>query len=160
MDLRMRITDGQSAPGKTAGEQPWKVPYFRRRQTKAGVVVQHDGGVLCRQFQPLQHLVKNYTATTSTRVASGGLESDYHWTEVLMKQKRGRTETWGAGDERLFRCIITPCPRATGRTRVPPPNSSETEWFNTFRRASGHAMNSSPNIPPSWTNMTPRKKSA
>jgi len=70
--------------------------------------------------------------------------------------ERGRTETWGAGDERLFVALLHPAHEqlvAQGfrhqiRTRRNGSTRSGARWS---------WMNSSPNIPPSWTNMTPEK---
>jgi hypothetical protein len=81
---------------------------LRRRQRKLGLRRQHDGGVLCRQFQPLQHLRERLPGQPHLprreRRAGVRLPLDRSVDEA----ERERTETWGAGDERLFVALLHP----------------------------------------------------
>jgi len=84
------ITDLRKKNGR---EKPWKVKFWGVGNESWGC-----GGIMDAQFYSnilgkYSFFVKNYGNNILYKIASGGLEEDYNWTETLMK-KWSKTDGW------------------------------------------------------------------
>jgi len=70
---------------KNGREKPWKVPFFAVGNESWGCGGNMTAEFYADNFSRYNTFVKDYPGNKIYRVASGGLEADYHWTEVLMK---------------------------------------------------------------------------
>jgi len=113
---------------KNGRAAPWKIPFVGVGNESWGCGGNMTSGILFGQFSAVTNeFVKNYPGNKIYRIASGANSWDTNWTEVLMRKA-------GEGMNGC-RCITTRCPAATGRTKVPPHQFTEAEWFNTLRGA-------------------------
>ena len=115
-------------------EQPWKVPYFAVGNESWGCGGNMTAEFYADNFSRYNTFVKNYTGNNIYRVASGGLESDYHWTEVLMKQNADGLKHGGQAMNGYSLHYYT-LPTSNWSHKGSATKFDETEWFNTFRRA-------------------------
>ena len=115
-------------------EQPWKVPYFAVGNESWGCGGNMTAEFYADNFSRYNTFVKNYPGNNIYRVASGGLESDYHWTEVLMKQNTDRLKHGGQAMNGYSLHYYT-LPTSNWSHKGSATKFDETEWFNTFRRA-------------------------
>jgi alpha-L-arabinofuranosidase len=115
-------------------EQPWKVPYFAVGNESWGCGGNMTAEFYADNFSRYNTFVKNYPGNNSYRVASGGLESDYHWTEVLMKQNADGLKHGGQAMNGYSLHYYT-LPTSNWSHKGSATKFDETEWFNTFRRA-------------------------
>ena len=115
-------------------EQPWKVPYFAVGNESWGCGGNMTAEFYADNFSRYNTFVKDYPGNNSYRVASGGLESDYHWTEVLMKQNADGLKHGGQAMNGYSLHYYT-LPTGNWSHKGSATKFDETEWFNTFRRA-------------------------
>jgi alpha-N-arabinofuranosidase len=78
---------------KNGREKPWKVKFFGVGNETWGC-----GGIMTSEFYSNEmarysFFLKNFGDNILTKVASGGLEADYNWTETLFK-KWSQTDGW------------------------------------------------------------------
>jgi len=78
---------------KNGREKPWKVKFFGVGNETWGC-----GGIMTPEFYSNEmarysFFLKNFGDNILTKVASGGLEADYNWTETLFK-KWSQTDGW------------------------------------------------------------------
>ena len=115
-------------------EQPWKVPYFAVGNESWGCGGNMTAEFYADNFSRYNTFVKNYPGNNIYRVASGGLESDYHWTEVLMKQNADRLKHGGQAMNGYSLHYYT-LPTGNWSHKGSATEFNEAEWFNTFRHA-------------------------
>jgi alpha-N-arabinofuranosidase len=115
-------------------EQPWKLPYFAVGNESWGCGGNMTPEYYADNFSRYNTFVKNYPGNNSYRVASGGLESDYHWTEVLMKQNADGLKHGGQAMNGYSLHYYT-LPTGNWSHKGSATEFNEAEWFNTFRRA-------------------------
>ena len=115
-------------------EQPWKVPYFAVGNESWGCGGNMTAEFYADNFSRYNTFVKNYTGNNIYRVASGGLESDYHWTEVLMKQNTDRLKHGGQAMNGYSLHYYT-LPTGNWSHKGSATKFDEAEWFSTLQRA-------------------------
>ncbi len=115
-------------------EQPWKVPYFAVGNESWGCGGNMTAEFYADNFSRYNTFVKNHPGNNIYRVASGGLESDYHWTEVLMKQNVDRLKHGGQAMNGFSLHYYT-LPTGNWSHKGSATDFDEAEWFNTFQHA-------------------------
>ena len=83
----MTATDGPMAllRKKNGREKPWKVKYFGVGNETWGCGGNMTAEYYSDIYRRYQTYCKNYSGNTLYKIASGGNASDYHWTDVCMK---------------------------------------------------------------------------
>ena len=66
-------------------EQPWKIPYFAVGNESWGCGGNMTPEFYADNFRRYNTFIKNYGNNRIYRIACGASDSNYHWTEVLMK---------------------------------------------------------------------------
>jgi alpha-N-arabinofuranosidase len=119
---------------KNGRKEPWKIPYFAVGNESWGCGGNMSAEFYSDNFFRYNTFVKDYPGNKIYRVASGGLDSDYHWTEVLMKQDAGQMNH---GGQRMDGYSLHYYTLSTGKW---PPTGYATEfteagWLSTLRAA-------------------------
>jgi len=115
-------------------EQPWKLPYFAVGNESWGCGGNMTAEFYADNFSRYNTFVKNHPGNNIYRVASGGLESDYHWTEVLMKQNVDRLKHGGQAMNGYSLHYYT-LPTGNWSHKGSATDFNEAEWFNMFQHA-------------------------
>jgi alpha-N-arabinofuranosidase len=115
-------------------ERPWKVPYFAVGNESWGCGGNMTAEFYADNFSRYNTFVKDYPGNHIYRVASGGLESDYHWTEVLMKQNADGLKHGGQAMNGYSLHYYT-LPTSDWSHKGSAIKFDEAEWFNTLRHA-------------------------
>ena len=125
-DLRRQFADGQSAPAKRP-RAAVEDALFRRRQRKLGLRRQHAPEYYADNYRRYNTFVKNYGGNKIYRIACGASDSNYNWTEVLMKNA-GRQMNGLS-----LHYYTLPTGNWTGK-KGSATEFGEAEWFTTLRR--------------------------
>jgi alpha-N-arabinofuranosidase len=108
-------------------EQPWKVPYFAVGNESWGCGGNMTPEYYADNFRRYNTFIKNYGGDKIYRIACGASDSNYHWTEVLMKNV-------GYQMNGLSLHYYT-LPTGNWSHKGSATEFNEAEWFNTLQRA-------------------------
>jgi alpha-N-arabinofuranosidase len=108
-------------------EQPWKVPYFAVGNESWGCGGNMTPEYYADNFRRYNTFIKNYGGDKIYRIACGASDSNYHWTEVLMKNV-------GRQMNGLSLHYYT-LPTGNWSHKGSATDFDEAEWFNTFQHA-------------------------
>jgi alpha-N-arabinofuranosidase len=108
-------------------EQPWKVPYFAVGNESWGCGGNMTPEYYADNFRRYNTFIKNYGGDKIYRIACGASDSNYHWTEVLMKNV-------GRQMNGLSLHYYT-LPTGNWSHKGSATEFNEAEWFNTLQRA-------------------------
>jgi alpha-L-arabinofuranosidase len=108
-------------------EEPWKIPYFAVGNENWGCGGNMTPEFYADNFRRYNTFVKNYGASKIYRIACGASDSDYRWTEVLMKNA-------GRQMNGLSLHYYT-LPTGNWSKKGSATEFTEADWFNTFQRA-------------------------
>jgi len=115
-------------------KQPWKVPFLAVGNESWGCGGNMTAEFYADNFSRYNTFAKNYPGNKIYRVASGGLESDYHWTEVLMQRNADRLKHDGTpmnGYSLHYYTLSTGNWSHKGSAT----EFTEADWFNTLQHA-------------------------
>jgi len=115
-------------------EQPWKIPYFAVGNESWGCGGNMTAEFYADNFSRYNTFVKNYPGNKIYRVASGGLESDYHWTEVLMKQNADGLKHGGQAMNGYSLHYYT-LPTGNWSHKGSATEFNESDWYNMLQHA-------------------------
>ncbi len=115
-------------------EKPWKVPFLAVGNESWGCGGNMTAEFYADNFSRYSTFAKNYPGNKLYRVASGGLESDYHWTEVLMQRNADRSKHGGTPMNGYSLHYYT-LPSGNWSHKGSATEFTEADWFNTLRRA-------------------------
>jgi alpha-N-arabinofuranosidase len=108
-------------------EQPWKIPYFGVGNESWGCGGNMTPEFYADNFRRYNTFIKNYAGNKLYRIACGANDSNYNWTEVLMKNA-------GRQMNGLSLHYYT-LPTGNWSHKGSATEFSEADWFNTLRRA-------------------------
>jgi alpha-N-arabinofuranosidase len=108
-------------------EQPWKIPYFAVGNESWGCGGNMTPEYYADNFRRYNTFIKNYGGDKIYRIACGASDSNYHWTEVLMKNV-------GRQMNGLSLHYYT-LPTGNWSHKGSATEFNEAEWFNTLQRA-------------------------
>ena len=108
-------------------EQPWKIPYFAVGNESWGCGGNMTPEYYADNFRRYNTFIKNYGGDKIYRIACGASDSNYHWTEVLMKNV-------GYQMNGLSLHYYT-LPTGNWSHKGSATEFNEAEWFNTLQRA-------------------------
>jgi alpha-N-arabinofuranosidase len=108
-------------------EQPWKIPYFGVGNESWGCGGNMTPEFYADNFRRYNTFIKNYGGNKIYRIACGANDSNYNWTEVLMKNA-------GRQMDGLSLHYYT-LPTGNWSHKGSATEFSEVDWFNTLRRA-------------------------
>ena len=108
-------------------EQPWKIPYFAIGNESWGCGGNMTPEYYADNFRRYNTFIKNYGGDKIYRIACGASDSNYHWTEVLMKNV-------GRQMNGLSLHYYT-LPTGNWSHKGSATEFNEAEWFNTLQRA-------------------------
>jgi alpha-N-arabinofuranosidase len=119
---------------KNGREQPWPVPFFAVGNESWGCGGNMTAEFYAGNFSRYNTFVKDYPGNEIYRVASGGLETDYHWTEVLMKWSAQQPKHGGQPLNGYSLHYYT-VPTGVWAHKGSATEFTERDWFETLRRA-------------------------
>ena len=108
-------------------EQPWKIPYFAVGNENWGCGGNMRPEFYSDNFRRYNTFVKNYGGNKIYRIACGASDSNYHWTEVLMKNA-------GRQMDGLSLHYYT-LPTGNWSHKGSATEFNEADWYNTLQRA-------------------------
>ena len=108
-------------------EQPWKIPYFAVGNESWGCGGNMTPEYYADNFRRYNTFIKNYGGDKIYRIACGASDSNYHWTEVLMKNV-------GYQMNGLSLHYYT-LPTGNWSHKGSATDFNEAEWFNMFQHA-------------------------
>jgi alpha-N-arabinofuranosidase len=108
-------------------EQPWKIPFLGIGNESWGCGGNMTPEFYADNFLRYNTFVKDYAGNNLYRVASGASDSDYHWTDVLMR----RVGTRMNGLSLHYYTV----PTGDWSHKGSATQFTEAEWFETLRRA-------------------------
>jgi alpha-N-arabinofuranosidase len=108
-------------------EQPWKIPYFAVGNENWGCGGNMTPEYYADNFRRYNTFVKNYGSNKIYRIACGASDSNYNWTEVLMKNA-------GRQMSGLSLHYYT-LPTGNWSHKGSATEFNEAEWYNTLQRA-------------------------
>ena len=108
-------------------EQPWKVPYFAVGNESWGCGGNMTPEFYADNFKRYNTFIKNHGNNRIYRIASGASDTDYHWTEVLMKNA-------GSQMDGLSLHYYT-LPTGNWSHKGSATSFTEADWHETLRRA-------------------------
>jgi alpha-L-arabinofuranosidase len=108
-------------------ERPWKVPYFAVGNESWGCGGNMTAEYYADNFRRYNSFVKDYPGNKIYRIASGASDSDFNWTEVLMKNIGRRM------DGLSLHCYTLPTGNWAHKGSAT--EFGEAEWLETLRRA-------------------------
>jgi alpha-N-arabinofuranosidase len=109
-------------------EQPWKIPYFAVGNESWGCGGNMTPEYYADNFRRYNTFIKDYGSDKIYRIACGASDSNYHWTEVLMKN---------AGSEMnglSLHYYTLPSGHWSGK-KGSATEFNEADWFNTLQHA-------------------------
>ena len=109
-------------------DEPWKLPYLAVGNESWGCGGNMDANFYADNFLRYDTFVKNYPGNHIDRVASGGTEDNYAWTELLMKRAAKQMDGYSLHHYSLP--INTWTGSKGSATQFP-----EAQWFSTLRRS-------------------------
>jgi alpha-L-arabinofuranosidase len=116
-------------------EQPWKIPFFAVGNESWGCGGNMTAEFYADNFSRYNTFVKNYPGNNIYRVASGGLEFDYHWTEVMMQRNVDRLKHGGqAMNGYSLHYYTLPTGNWSGK-KGSATEFDEAQWFSTLQHA-------------------------
>jgi alpha-N-arabinofuranosidase len=115
-------------------EKPWKVSYLAIGNESWGCGGNMTAEFYADNFSRYNTFVKNYDGNNIYRVASGGLDSDYHWTDVLMRRNADRLKHGGTPMNGYSLHYYT-LPTGNWSHKGSATEFNEAEWFSTLQRA-------------------------
>ena len=115
-------------------EQPWKIPFLAVGNESWGCGGNMTAEYYADNFSRYNTFAKDYPGNKLCRVASGGIEDDYHWTEVLMKQNRERMKHGGDRMDGYSLHYYT-VPTGNWSHKGFATEFTEADWHTTLRRA-------------------------
>jgi len=108
-------------------EQPWKIPYFAVGNENWGCGGNMTPEYYADNFRRYNTFIKNYGSNKIYRIACGASDSNYNWTEVLMKNA-------GRQMNGLSLHYYT-LPTGNWSHKGSATEFNEAEWYNTLQRA-------------------------
>ena len=108
-------------------EQPWKIPYFAVGNENWVCGGNMTPEYYADNFRRYNTFVKNYGGNKIYRIACGASDSNYHWTEVLMKNA-------GRQMDGLSLHYYT-LPTGNWSHKGSATEFNEADWYNTLQRA-------------------------
>jgi len=119
---------------KNGRQQPWKVPFFAIGNESWGCGGNMTPEFYADNFSRYNTFVKDFPGNKIYRVASGGLETDYHWTEVMMKWSAQQPKHGGQQLDGYSLHYYT-IPNGVWEHKGAATDFTEQDWFETLRRA-------------------------
>ena len=117
---------------KNGREKPWKVKYWGVGNESWGCGGIMDANFYANEMAKYSFFLKNYGDNTLYKIASGGLQEDYNWTEAIIK-KWSKEDGWlqnYLGGYSLH--YYTVCHDWTVKGSAT--NFNEDEWFTTLSK--------------------------
>jgi alpha-N-arabinofuranosidase len=114
-------------------ENPWKLPFLAVGNESWGCGGNMTADYYADNFSRYNTFVKDYPGNKICRVAGGGLENDFAWTDLLMKRDVDRRKHGGdlmSGISLHYYTLPTGDWSKKGSATV----FTEKDWFNTLRR--------------------------
>ncbi len=126
------MTSGADSPlanlrRQNGRQQPWKVPYFAVGNESWGCGGNMTPEFYADNFRRYNTFIKNYGNNHIYRIASGASDTDYHWTEVLMKNAGHQMDGLSLHYYTL--------PTGNWSHKGSATAFTESEWHETLRRA-------------------------
>jgi alpha-N-arabinofuranosidase len=109
-------------------EQPWKIPYFAVGNESWGCGGNMTPEFYADNFRRYNTFVKNYGTNKIYRIACGPSDSDYHWTEVVMKNAGSQMNGLS------LHYYTLPSGTWSGK-KGSSTEFNEADWFKTLRHA-------------------------
>jgi alpha-L-arabinofuranosidase len=133
------MTSGANSPmanlrRSNGRQQPWKVPFFAVGNESWGCGGNMTAEYYMDNFSRYNSFVKDYPGNKVYRVASGGLETDYHWTEVMMKWSAEQSNHGGRQLDGYSLHYYT-LPTGNWSHKGSATKFTEADWYETLRRA-------------------------
>jgi alpha-N-arabinofuranosidase len=109
-------------------EQPWKIPYFAVGNESWGCGGNMTPEYYADNFRRYNTFIKDYGDDKIYRIACGASDSNYHWTEVLMKNA-------GSGMNGLSLHYYTLPSGSWSGKKGSATEFNEADWFKTLQHA-------------------------